>query len=95
MTKWSPSALLARAIGRIEAQSNGKLDDWGSAEHISCCRYLVEEACQAAKIPLSAQQIAAIKTTYDQEYEFLGYASNAKKKLVEFGSLTPKKAKYA
>ena len=87
--------MLARAIGRLEEQSNGSLSDWGTPEHIACARYLAEEACMVAKVQLSAQQIAAIKAAFDQETDFLGYASNAKKKLIEFGSLKPAKQKYA
>ena len=88
--KWTPSTPLSLAIAKLEEQNGGTLRDWGTAEHIACLRYLVIEACQAAEVPLSVGQKSAIKVAFHNESDFVAYASNAKKKLVEFGSLSAK-----
>jgi hypothetical protein len=81
--KWSPSAKLTLAISKVEEQA-GALNDWGTGEHLACVRYLVHE-CIGVDGKVDK---AALKDEFTKESAFLGYASNAKKMLVEYGTLT-------
>jgi hypothetical protein len=86
--KWSPSNLLALAIARLEEQTeSGSLSKYGTNEHLAIARYLAHEACREAGCELSPDQKSAIRKAFGAEETFLGYASNAKKLLIEAGTL--------
>lgn len=93
--KWTPSNALALAIAKVEEQAGGELRNWGTNEHLACLRYFIQSFAKDGKI--EAAELAAkgsIGKALLDESSFWAFASNAKKMLEEYGSLTAKGGGY-
>ena len=89
-TKWTASAKLDLAIAKLEEQQpDNALTQYGTNEHLAIVRYLVHE-CLDANGKLDK---AMLKAEFKAMDTFLGYASNAKKLLIERGTLPASAAK--
>lgn len=84
---WSPTAIFARAIGRLEEANGGELEDWTSREARAAIRFVAEEACADAQEPLSDGQKKAIREAVIACGGCLTETANTKKRLQEFGSV--------
>jgi len=85
--------------------------DWNTDSHLACIRYLVEECGsrekrktkvkgkdgkeQELEVEFLVVDPAVLKMAFSVESAFLGYASNAKKMLQEFGSVPKKAEKFS
>ena len=89
----------------------GEMADWNTDSHLACIRYLVEECGsrekrktkvkgkdgkeQELEVEFLVVDPAVLKMAFGVEAAFLGYASNAKKMLQEFGSVPKKAEKFS